>query len=200
MPDNDIVPRAVRGVWRRAAKAAIGGLSASEVGDELRLALAKAVRDDAPPSAGPLVVALQESVAFRESERWERAVADWVDRCGRTDLAFAIVRQGEMLREVRRDEIGAMSDAQLETALVGDGLRRWVDMRVFGPERMLSLLVDQRLASPAEARRYQQACLDHASIDEIGAQLVRGEGDGVRAPRTKDARPPMADMLNEEVE
>src|SRR5262245_3404844 len=100
MPANDFVPRAVRGVWRRAAAAGLEQLPVVEVGDEIRSALAKVVRDAEVPAAGDLVRELRESAAADDAERWRLSGDRFLEAAGRTDPATALVRHGETLFEL----------------------------------------------------------------------------------------------------
>jgi hypothetical protein len=75
-----------------------------------------------------------------------------------------------------------------------------VDARVWGPAGMLPALVSSGFQSPAEARRYQECCLDEAQIPEAAKQVMRRWGSQVRAPRSTAERPTTEQMLDEEVE
>ena len=200
MPDNDHIPRGVAGIWRRAARAGLSGLPCAEVGDELRLALSAAVRDaDLPPASG-LGRALRESAVWRDPSIWQTESERYLQRAGRSDLAFALVNQGEAMLEGRSQELAAMQEQAVAHDLTASALRRLVDARVWGPAGMLPALVSSGFQSPAEARRYQESCLDEAQIPEAAKQVISRWGSQVRAPHSTAERPTTEQMLDEEVE
>jgi hypothetical protein len=200
MPDNDHIPRGVAGIWRRAARAGLSGLPSAEVGDELRLALSATVRDADLPPAGDLGRALRDSAVWRDPSIWETEADRYLQRAGRSDLAFALVNQGEAMLEGRSQELAAMPEQTVAQELAANALRRVVDARVWGPAGMLPALVSTGFESPAEARRYQESCLDAAQIPDAAEQVVRKWGSHVRAPRSTAERPTTAQMIDEEVE
>lgn len=139
-------------------------------------------------------------MVFRDPQRWKDGAREYLRQAGRTDLADALVKQGEFLLEVKHDELGAMTDDQVGDALVAGGLTRWVDAQAWGSEAMIHALTSESMPSAPAARRYQEACLEHASIPEFARQLLSRGGAHVRAPRTHEVRPGMREMLEEEVD
>src|ERR1700728_1093662 len=200
MPDNDHIRRGVARVWRGAARAGLSGLPCAEVGDELRLALSASVREADLPPAGDLGRALRDSAVWGDASIWEAESERYLQRAGRSDLAFALVSQGEAMLEGRSQELAAMPEQSVAQELATNALRRVVDARVWGPAEMLPALVSAGFESPAEARRYQESCLDAAQIPDAADQVVRKWGSHVRAPRTTAERPSTAQMLVEEIE
>jgi hypothetical protein len=200
MPDNDHVPRCVRGVWRRAARAGLRGLAATEVGDELRLALAAAARAAAPDPAGQLARALRDGAVWNEPEIWSRASSTYLENAGRSDMAYALVREGDAMCELRGGELAGLSEHDVAVELVSGGLRRLADAGLWAHEEMLRGLVSTNHKTPDQARRYQQSCLDHAQIEQLAEQIVSKPGTQIRAPRSRLARPTTEQILDEEIE
>jgi hypothetical protein len=198
MPDNDIVPRVVRGKFRKVARLAIGDHPAPDVGEVLKTAVAADLRASGLPPAGALVGALRECAVFGDRDVWEAEARRFRDTSGKSNVALEVVAEGERLLETRRDALRAMGLGETMEALLGGGIRRAAFAATFGAESVTRTMLAESNRSVAEIRSYQRAIVDHAQTDAMARALADGPSNRVRAPRAK-VRATTAEMLDEDL-
>jgi hypothetical protein len=199
MPDNDIVPRILNRHWYRPFQAALDGMPAADVGDEIRSAVAAALRD-AGGCLGleQLVYAARSAAVFGDLVGWERERKKFEDKNGRNVLARTMANEAENRLGVDRDGLAAMRDEEACRVIAEAGLERWVDERMWGRGRDLLL---EQYGTYDESRRFELAATEHASLPEMAERLLkRPDATGLRAPGRKLARRPTASLLHEALE
>jgi hypothetical protein len=184
VPDNDLVPRLLPRHWHRPFQAALDGVSAAEVGDEIRAATAAALRDaDGCPGLEQMVYVARYAAVFGDLPAWEQAHRRFLDINGRNVLSQTMAREAEHLLAGDRDVLAAMTDEEACRQVAGGGLGRWVDERMWGRGRDLLL---EQYGTFDEARRFEIAANSHASLHELAERLLRNpDGNGLRAPDRK---------------
>jgi len=198
MPDNDLVPRRLLRPWRQPFRAALEGDKAAEVGDEVRLALAAALRDNGGcPGLEQLGRAARYVAVFGDLPAWEQASRRFLDLNGRGVLAQIMVREGDALLGGHVDELRAMRDQEACQRLAIGGLERWVDERMWGRARDLLL---EQYEDFSRTRAFERAATAHASIEEIADRLLaHPTGDGLRAPNRAVKARETVSLLYEEL-
>jgi hypothetical protein len=199
MPDNDIVPRRVAPYLRSAAKMALGGLPAAEVGDELAKGMAKALRDFTLPPGIELAHALRDAHMYGFDPAADDLNSRFT-RAGRNPLAAAVMSEAEYQLEVRGAEVAASTaDAVAADVIVG-GIRRFVDGQLWESEPFLDALLSEERPMVAEQRRYQEAVLDHAQLDDLARRAVHQDTSRIRAPESQAPPPSTEEQLHEEID
>lgn len=198
VPDNDLVPRLLPRHWRRPFQAALDGVPAAEVGDEIRAATAAALRDaDGCPGLEQLVYAARYAAVFGDLPSWERAYRGFLDMNGRGVLAQTMAREAEHVLAGDRAALAAMTDQDACRTVAEGGLNRWVDERMWGRARDLLL---EQYGTYDEARRFELAANAHASLPELAERLLNSpDGAGLRAPDRKVRRRDTASLLYEDL-
>ena len=178
MPDQDVIPRSVRGGWRQPYRAMAGGYSAEEVGRSLTKALVASIRKEGGmPWAKVLGDGIEQSRATGSREPWEAARRLALRRSGgAASLRLALEEAEGLLAGAP-----ARHATTAETALVITTLEREVEARVLAPAR--SELVE-RLGGYEAEQDYEHSVLGHVPIEQIADSVIRHrEGKGLRAPR-----------------
>lgn len=199
MPDNDLVPSRLGRHWSRPFRAALEGVNAAEVGDEIRAAAAAALRDaDGCPGIVELACAVRDAARSGDVTAWERAAREFLDRNGRSVLAQTMVREADGLLCTDRDGLAIMGDPDVSRDVAGGGLRRWVDERMWGRGRDLLL---ESYGTFDDARRFELAANDQASLLELAERLIaRPDAAGLRAPDRKVRPHPTSSLLHEKLD
>ncbi len=198
MPDNDIVPRRLGRHWTRPFRAVVDGVSAAEVGDEIRAAAAAALRDASGcQDLDRLGRAARDVAVYGDWAAWERTVQTFLITNGRSAVSLTMVREAEGLLASDRDRLALTSDREVSTAVVEGGLRRWVNERMWGRNRDLLF---ERFGDVQDIRRFEVAATDQASLGELAARLLaRPDAVGLRAPDRKIRPRPTSVLLDEEL-
>lgn len=198
MPDNDIVPRRLGRHWTRAFRAALHGVNAAEVGDEIRAAVAAALRDaHGCPDVDRLARGARDAAVYGDWGAWERVVQSFLIANGRSAVSLTMVREAEGLLASDRDGLALMSDQQASLTVAEGGLRRWVDERMWGRGHDLLL---ERFVEFDAVRQFELAATAQASLPELAERLLaRPDGDGLRAPQRKVRPRPTSVLLDEEL-
>lgn len=194
MPDQDVIPRSVRGTWRQPYRALAGGYSAEEVGRAVTKALVASVRKDGGMPWVPVLAAgIEQSLATGSREPWRAARRQALrGSAGGAGLRLALEQaEGLLADETDSHAIDA------ETALVMNTLERVVEARVLAPAR--SELVE-RLGGYEAEQAYEHSVLHHVPIQQIADSVIRHpDGNGLRAPR-QGRRKSTAELLHQPLE
>lgn len=198
MPDNDLVPSLLARPWRQPFRAALEGSSMQEVGDEIRLALAAALRQHGGcPGLEQLAYAARYAAVYADLPAWDRARQRFLDINGRQVLAQIMAREGDALLGASADELRAMRDEEACRRLTVGGLKRWVDECMWGRARDLLL---ETYDTYDRARAFERAATDSASLPGMAERLLaHPTGDGLRAPARALKPRETASLLYEEL-
>jgi hypothetical protein len=195
MPDNDYVPRLVRGAWRPVYRALRDGQEPQLVGRLLERASAAYLREHSCPGVDGLARDLRDCARANDGARFDETVARFYDQAGRTPLARVYADQAEVMFAVQRLEVAAMTDSDTLGALGRAALERVADSQMF--DRALSDLTSTEVDFTAQ-QRYRDRCQQSADYECLVArQVAHPEGTGIRAPAHR--RRLTSDMLDEEV-
>ncbi|MDX6541207.1 MAG: hypothetical protein QOI71_2817 [Gaiellales bacterium] len=198
MPDNDLVPRHVRRVWRRACQAMLGGQEPLEVGREIDRTLTAVVKEQALPSPEGLVRDVRESILYSDTARYEDACARYRREAGLTDLASHVLAELAERMELSRGALLGSPEPETAAAILAGALRRQAEAGMCGPEDVTDrLLVDG--ASYADVERRKQECLNAAQYEAVAGRVVAGQADRMRAPRSHLPKFSQAEILAQEV-
>jgi hypothetical protein len=198
MPDNDLVPRHVRRVWRGSCQAMLGGQEPFEVGHEIDRALTVVLKEQALPSPERLVREVRESILYSDTARYEDACQQYVRDAGLTDLASHVLAQLTEHVELSRSAFMGSPEPETTTAILAGGLRRHAEAGMCGAEKVTeNMLADG--ASYAEVERRKQECLNAGQYEAMAARVVAGQADRMRAPRSQLPKLSQAEILAQEV-
>lgn len=199
VPDNDIIPKFVKAIWRKPARLAIGMHPPEEVGDVVRATVARCIREaDLAPSAA-IAGALHECAVFGNRDSWEAEIRNFVEGSGNQPLAHAIVAEGERLLEGNVQALRLMRPDEVVAGIVGNGLRRHAKDELFGAEAIVKEMLGASEGPISDAFRYQDLVLDNAGIEEIAESTATRRGRDVRAPRSRP-KERTQDLLREDLE
>lgn len=177
MPDQDVIPRSVRGPWRQPFRALAGGRAVEDVAHTVTTAVVASIRaEGGMPWAHGLSTGLERSLASGSRLDWELARSEALAQSGgRAGLRLAL-EQGEV---ILADPAGRMA-TDAETALVMGTVERTVQARVLAPARAEMV---NRLGDYASEQRYERAVLDQVPVRQIAEGVIRHpDGKGLRAP------------------
>ncbi|MDQ6803899.1 MAG: hypothetical protein M3065_02775 [Actinomycetota bacterium] len=199
MPDNDLVPTRVARHWRRPFRAALEGVNAAEVGDEIRAATAAALRDaEGCPGIAELARAARDTARSGDLGGWDGATREFLDRNGRSLLAQTMLREAEGLLGSDREGLAIMGDRDVSRDVATGGLRRLVDERMWARGREVLL---ERYETFDDTRRFEVAANEQASLPELAERLLtRPDAAGLRAPDRRLRPRPTSSLLHEELD
>ena len=199
MPDNDIVPRCVSRYLRSTAKMALGQLPAAEVGDELSKGMAKAMRDFTLPPSIELGHALRTAQMY-SYEAAEEQMNAWFARANRSALAAAVLNEAVYQLETRGDELAASTAETVAAEVLVGGMRRFVDGMLWGSDPFIGALLSEERPTLAEQRRYQDAVLDHAQLDDLARRAMHQDTSRIRSPESQCPPSSTEQQLYEEID
>lgn len=196
MPDNDLVPRSIRRLWRRSCEAMLGGQEPQVVADEIDRAITETVKKVGLPPPVDLVRAMRDSVLYADTALYEEATYEYARRCGLTDLGSHVIAEARELMELRRTELLGRAEAETARDLVAGGLRRHAEACRCGPEAVTDRMLADG-ASLAHVLERQRACLDAAQYPVVAERVIEETSGHMRAPASQLPKLSQADLINE---
>jgi hypothetical protein len=197
VPDNDFIPRGVRGAWRKPYRAIIDGEDPAVIGSLLTQAVAGFLRENPCSGTATLALELHESAAADDGQRLRRAIEAFYDQAGRSPMARRYAEEAEVLFSVERLSVAATTDDQVVTMLGRQVMERLADAFLFSRSR--DLLMERRFETLSDEREFERSCQQAAEYEVLAArQAQHPDGVGLRAPSRR--RRTIAEILDQEVE
>lgn len=192
VPDQDVIPRGVRGSWRTPFRALAEQRSADEVSRLLTPAIVETVRrEGGMPWVATLAGGLQRSIQDGDRGAWEAAQGQALSAAPASPSLRLAVEAGEGMFA----NPGLPGDS--ETTLVERTLQRMTQARLFAPAR--GELVS-RMGDHSAEQAYEEAVLRVVPLHEIAERVRRHpDGQGLRAP-SSGSRRSIAELLDEPIE
>lgn len=148
MPDNDLVPRSIRRLWRRSCEAMLGGQEPLAVAHEIDRAITETVKAVGLPPPVDLVRAMRDSVLYADTALFEVATREYARRCGLSDLGSHVIAEAHELMELRRPELLGRAEAETARGLVAGGLRRHAEACLCGSEAVTNRMLADGASLP----------------------------------------------------
>lgn len=201
MPDNDIVYSKIRVPrWRRPLRAARAGASEGEVADAILTATAEHFREKRGCGGVPQLAIAARNAAFDPHDlAWPDARDRFLRQNGHNQLAHRVLERADFRLLIDSEGLRhPHSDHELALDFMRSGLEGLVYEQLWARGQHL---LDERLATHAEAQGFMERCTADASLYRLAERaLAHPGGQGLVAPPAQRQRVSTAEQLYEPVD
>lgn len=176
----------------------IGDQDLPVVGHEIDRAITATLKEQPLLAPHRLAHEMCEAAKSGDDAGFQAALARYGREAGLSGLTTHALSQATAMLELGGAGLSSRSEGEVASELVRGTLRRFANASLCGADDVTRAMLAEG-ASFNEVRKRQEACLDAAQYEVSAAQILSGDGARPRTPRSRVLKPPLAELLNQEL-